>query len=131
MLFHRLTKQYNIYPKLDVCATRQNTKCRRFFSKQKDALNQEWKYDSWMNLPNSIAQSFIIKANKEWQNNNINILAIMPINATVTIAGRNLIWNNKKVEIYPLLPTPRFFYNGKLSSESARNRYCVVIWRKR
>jgi len=131
MLYHKLTKVYQIFPKLDVCATRQNTKCKRYFSKEKDALKQEWKYDSWMNLPNSIAQKFIIKANEQWKKHNINILSIMPINATVTKAGRDLIWNNEFVEIEPLLPTPRFFYNGKVSSESARNRYCVVIWEKR
>ena len=36
---------------LDACASPQNTKCRRFFSKEQDALGQRWEGTVWMNPP--------------------------------------------------------------------------------
>ncbi len=36
---------------LDVCATAENAKCTRFFTKEDDALKQEWRGVCWMNPP--------------------------------------------------------------------------------
>jgi hypothetical protein len=36
---------------LDVCATRNNAKCERYYSKTDDGLSQEWKGVCWMNPP--------------------------------------------------------------------------------
>ena len=36
---------------VDVCATTENTKCKKYFSPRDDGLNQEWKGVCWMNPP--------------------------------------------------------------------------------
>lgn len=36
---------------LDVCATRENAKCERFFTREDDGLAQEWDGVCWMNPP--------------------------------------------------------------------------------
>lgn len=36
---------------LDVCATKENAKCSRFFSLEDDGLNQIWDGTCWMNPP--------------------------------------------------------------------------------
>lgn len=36
---------------LDVCASKENAKCEKFFTKEQDGLKQEWIGTCWMNLP--------------------------------------------------------------------------------
>lgn len=36
---------------LDVCATKDNAKCQKFFTKEQDGLAQEWTGTCWMNPP--------------------------------------------------------------------------------
>lgn len=36
---------------LDVCATPENAKCSRYFTKEQDGLKQDWKGACWMNPP--------------------------------------------------------------------------------
>lgn len=36
---------------LDVCATAENTKCEKFFTKEQDGLLQKWEGVCWMNPP--------------------------------------------------------------------------------
>lgn len=45
-------KLNNIYRfDLDVCATKENAKCDKFFTIEDDALSKEWKGVCWMNPP--------------------------------------------------------------------------------
>lgn len=48
-LFQQLDKEFGFT--LDVCASKDNHKCERYFSKEDDALKQEWKGVCWMNPP--------------------------------------------------------------------------------
>ena len=48
-LFDGLNAEFGF--ELDVCATPDNAKCRRYFSPADDALTQEWTGVCWMNPP--------------------------------------------------------------------------------
>lgn len=48
-LFEALDGEFHFT--LDVCATKANAKCRRFFTEQDDGLAQEWSGVCWMNPP--------------------------------------------------------------------------------
>lgn len=47
--FEALNKRFNFT--LDVCATPENAKCSRFFTKEDDGLAQRWEGVCWMNPP--------------------------------------------------------------------------------
>ena len=49
-LFDKLDEEFKF--DIDVCATKENSKCRIFFSKKEDALKSSWwDYICWMNPP--------------------------------------------------------------------------------
>lgn len=47
--FKELDAKYHFT--LDVCATKENAKCEKFFTREDDGLAQEWKGICWMNPP--------------------------------------------------------------------------------
>ena len=47
--FQKLDDEFHF--DLDVCATHENAKCKRYFTKEQDGLKQEWKGICWMNPP--------------------------------------------------------------------------------
>ena len=48
-LFDELDKEFNF--EIDVCATKENAKCKRFFTKEDNAWRKEWANVNWMNPP--------------------------------------------------------------------------------
>lgn len=48
-LFDKYDKLYNF--DIDVCATSENAKCKKFFTKEDDGLRQVWSGSCWMNPP--------------------------------------------------------------------------------
>ena len=48
-LFDKYDKIYKF--DLDVCATPENAKCKKFFTKEDDGLSQKWFGSCWMNPP--------------------------------------------------------------------------------
>lgn len=50
-LFDRLNSEFGFT--LDVCATPENAKCNRFFTKADDGLAQKWTGICWMNPPHA------------------------------------------------------------------------------
>ena len=48
-LFDQLNEQFKFTT--DVCASKQNAKCSKYYSKQKDGLQQKWKGVCWCNPP--------------------------------------------------------------------------------
>ena len=47
--FDRLDAEFHF--DIDVCATPENAKCKRYFTKEQDGLKQEWEGICWMNPP--------------------------------------------------------------------------------
>lgn len=50
---------------LDACATKQNRKCERFYSKDDNALTQPWAGRVWCNPPYSSISAWVKKASRE------------------------------------------------------------------
>jgi len=48
-LFEKLNEQYRFT--LDVCATPDNAKCKRYYTQEQDGLRQKWTGHSFMNPP--------------------------------------------------------------------------------
>jgi len=48
-LFDKLNEEFHF--ELDVCATSENAKCKKYYSPAEDGLKQEWKGICWMNPP--------------------------------------------------------------------------------
>lgn len=67
---------YTINPKLDVCATNINKKCERYFTKEIDALKQDWDQDFFMNPPYSQVSEFMRYAYKQHKKHNVNALIL-------------------------------------------------------
>lgn len=63
---------------LDVCADAGNTKCLRYFSREQDGLNQEWKGVCWMNPPYGRAISAWIKKAYESSLNGATVVCLIP-----------------------------------------------------
>lgn len=49
-IFDKLSEEFGGFD-LDVCATPENAKCPRFYTKEQDGLSQEWSGKCWMNPP--------------------------------------------------------------------------------
>ena len=49
LFFDALNAEYHF--DVDVCATENNAKCERYYSKEQDGLSQQWKGVCWMNPP--------------------------------------------------------------------------------
>lgn len=128
MLFELLCLKYNLKPECDVAADNKNHKCGCYFTKKDNALEQEWRQDVWCNHPHTLHAQFVEKCHQQWQKNNINILMIIPANCC-----RTTYWHDHIegiAEYHAIKGSIRFLQDGKLSKDSSRNAYLVVIWRK-
>ena len=47
--FDVLDKEFHFY--IDVCATSENAKCKKYYTKEQDGLSQEWTGTVWCNPP--------------------------------------------------------------------------------
>jgi len=48
-LFDKLNEEFHF--EMDVCATSETAKCKKYYSPEEDGLKQEWKDVCWMNPP--------------------------------------------------------------------------------
>ena len=128
-LFLELCKMHNIKPILDASADINNTKCPYWYSKDDDALTKKWDLDTWVNPPHSLTKQFVLKADQEWQKNNINILMIIPANS-ICAKYCNDIFENKHATYHRINGRPIFHVDGKPCPEPARNSYFAIVWRE-
>lgn len=47
--FEKVNRRFHFT--LDVCATKENSKCKKYYTKEEDALTKRWKGVCWMNPP--------------------------------------------------------------------------------
>ncbi len=131
-LYDMLCNQYQIKPTLDVCATKDNTKCYSYLHKPLSLSDASWKTNPsikavWCNPPHKLNEQFVKKAYNTWFNDNITVMMILPANAICTNYAEDYILDS--AEYYPINRSYcRFLHEGK-ETDGSRNGYFVVIWR--
>lgn len=63
---------------LDVCATPENAKCPRYFTKAQDGLAQEWRGVCWMNPPYGREMVAWLKRAEAEKANGVTTVALIP-----------------------------------------------------
>ena len=65
-LFNKINKIFHF--NTDVCASKENTKCKKFYSENNSCLDKTWDGVNWMNPPYKYLKIFIQKAYNERKN---------------------------------------------------------------
>lgn len=74
--FDKLNLKFNF--ETDVCATQENAKCAKFFTKQDDGLKQDWRGVCWMNPPYGRQIGKWMKKAYEQSKNGATIVCLVP-----------------------------------------------------
>lgn len=98
---------------LDVCATKENTKCKMYFTPETDGLNHVWWGNCWMNPPYGREISkWMKKAFEEVKEKNANkVVCLVP-------ARTDTYWWHDYV-----MPFKVIFLQGRIKFEGAK--YCA------
>lgn len=80
--FNKYNKVYKF--KTDVCATIENAKCDKFFTKEQDGLKQDWKGSCWMNPPYGREIKVWIKKAYESSLNGATVVCLLPSRTDTT-----------------------------------------------
>lgn len=109
ILFDELNKIWHFT--LDVCASKENTKCKKYFTMNENGLLKCWKGNiCWMNPPYGREISkWIRKAYYEWSENNVIIIALLPVR-TCTKWFHEYIYKKAHIE----------FIKGRLKFSNAK-----------
>lgn len=76
-LFNRLNKEFNFT--LDICASKENAKCPKYYTKEEDALKQEWGGVIWMNPPyGRKIGNWVKKAKEAAQQGKATVVCLLP-----------------------------------------------------
>ena len=96
-IFNSAQSIFNLKFDLDVCATKENTLCKNYFTKKDNSLKLDWNILSfglaasrvnvgpyflptiWLNPPYKQASKFIIKATEQNKKNNLNIVGLFNV----------------------------------------------------
>jgi len=122
-----LTKKYNFNCTLDVCASKDNTQCEKYFDEKTNGLKQKWDPVNWCNPPRKFYKDFVKKACDEFLESNRETIMLIPANSLCTSYAEKYIIPH--AQIYPIIGRINFLHYGEDVGRS-RNAYFVVIWRK-
>lgn len=75
-LFDELDKEFHFT--LDVCASEENAKCRTFYSKAQDGLQQEWSGSVWCNPPYGRQIAHWVKKASEAAKDGTTVVMLIP-----------------------------------------------------
>lgn len=110
-LFNELDQLFNF--KLDVCANKDNAKCKKYYDEEQDGLKQEWSKMNWCNPPfKHYQKKWINKAFREFVENNNNTICLIPSRVD-TILYQDLIFKHA-----PYI----CFIKGRLKFEGCKNQ---------
>jgi len=128
-LFAAYNRDYNFT--LDAAATAKNTKCKKYFTKKDNALEQTWKGRVWCNPPYSQWQKFVEKAHNEFNAIGCvdSIVMLLPAR-TDTKAFHDYIWDTDNDCPYDDVRVQ--FIRGRVTFKGAQHGApfpsMVVIW---
>ena len=90
-LFKKACAYFDVFPSLDVSATKEHTKCSKYFTKYDDALSKDWNSQAfYMNPPFSQAGKWIEYAYNQHRKHKIDGLLLLAVR-TDTIAWQTFI----------------------------------------
>lgn len=123
-----LFKKYdNLYHfTIDVCATAENTKCKKYFSPADNGLAQDWAGVCWMNPPYGRGVEPWIKKAYESVQSGAVVVALLPVRTDTKWFHRYIYG---KAEIYFLEGRVKFAQGEK--SGPATFPSMIVVWDKR
>jgi site-specific DNA-methyltransferase (adenine-specific) len=119
--FDELDREFHF--ELDVCATKENAKCERFYTKEDNAWKQEWASINWMNPPyGREIYTWVRKASMHAKKDKQTTVALLPAR-TDTRWFHDFIYNQCEIR----------FIKGRLkfgdSKNSAPFPSMVVVFR--
>ena len=135
-IYEEICDIFKIYPQLDVCATKHNTKCKEFFERGgwtgshfigNAAFSRDWSSDFFMNCPYSNCKKWIKYAYLQHIKHNVNGLAIL------NVSTGSAYWHDyiiEKAEIYYYKRRIKFELNG-IPQTNPRYDSAFICWRKR
>lgn len=125
-LYRKLDQEFNF--ELDACASNLNHKCDKYFTKEDNALIQNWKAKSvFCNPPYSEIGAFVKKSYCECKKGNAETVVLLCFSKTETKWFHKYILG--KAEIRFIKGRVAFELNGQ-SGKQAPFGTMIVIWRK-
>jgi phage N-6-adenine-methyltransferase len=73
-LFNELNNEFNF--QLDVAATASNAKCRRFYDRAMNGLDEDWATRNWCNPPYSQIAKWVTKARREQLKGRLTVMLV-------------------------------------------------------
>lgn len=111
-LFDRLNEEFHF--DLDPCATKENAKCKNFFTKEDNGLNKEWFGNVFINPPFKQVAEWVEKAYDQKKNNTqIKTIVMLIASRTDTRWFHNYIYNQAEVRF--VKGRVKYKLNGKES----------------
>lgn len=109
-LFDNLNKEFHFI--LDVCATKENTKCVFYFTKEENALNRDWgKKVCWMNPPYDKTINLWMKKAYEASQSGATVVCLIRGRSTDTKWWHEFIMRASEIRF--IKGRLRFCLNGK------------------
>ena len=113
---------------LDPCATKENTKCKKFFTNEQDGLRQNWKGERvFVNPPFSKIDSWVNKCYKEGIKENTIVVMIIP-SRTDTRYWHNYIM--KANEIWFCKGRVNFLLEGMKPTHGSTFPLAIIVFKR-
>ena len=111
VFFDQLNKEFNFT--LDPCATRENAKCSKYFTKQEDGLKQDWGGETvFVNPPyGREIKKWVKKASEESKKPGTTVVMLMPARTDTTYFHDYIYKKVKEIR----------FIRGRLKFGNAKN----------
>jgi len=125
--------RYAITPKLDVCATKKNTKCHEYFTMKNNGLKMEWDKPFFLNPPYNNVGEWIKKAHEMHWKYHVDGMALV-FSKTGVSWFHHYLWDchrmkwSPHVEVFMHKGRIRFLENGKPSTNVATDDSIWIVW---